>query len=359
MTVTNMCSLTVNKGEFELQVDFEIPDKGVLGIFGHSGSGKTTLLRCLAGLEKKARGSIVFNGDNWLNDRKHSSSQSRNIGYIFQDSRLFVHLSVLKNLEYGMRRSAAMHDNNMPSLLQLLNIAHLLERMPESLSGGEKQRVAIARALLKKPQLLLMDEPMASLDDTHKNEIMPYLECLHEKLSIPIIYVSHSLQEVSRLCDKVLVLESGKIIYNNDISHALCSAGSPLLKTESAVAVLNARVSDVDAEYFLSTVSTENGTQLQVKGAHEKGRMLRLRINAADVSVCKSRASDSSILNILPAKVLMLVEQTESEVLLQLSVNKDVFLSRISKKSFSDLNLEPGTDVFIQIKGIILQSAMP
>lgn len=358
MAATNSCSVMIAKGQFQLQVSFEIPKKGVLGIFGHSGSGKTTLLRCLAGLEKKVKGQIHFNDQVWLDKRKSTSPQSRNIGYIFQDSRLFPHLTVLQNLEYGMKRSASMNESSKHSLLQLLNISGLLERMPESLSGGEKQRVAIARALLKKPQMLLMDEPMASLDQTHKNEILPYLERLHDRLSIPIVYVSHSLDEVSRLCDQILVLESGKVIFNDEIGKALSSIESPLLKTESAVIVLNAKVSHVDVEFGLSAVSTDSGTLLHVKGTHRKGRTLRLRISAADVSLCKSKPTDSSILNILPAKLLAVVEETHSEVLLQLAINEDILLARISKKSFERLNLKFDMDVFVQIKGIILQSTV-
>ena len=358
MMISGKCSVEIRKGDFELKVNFTIPEKGVLGIFGHSGSGKTTLLRCLAGLEKNVRGEIQFNQQVWLKKRKQLKPQSRNIGYIFQDSRLFPHLTVLQNLEYGMKRSIPMNEANKRSLLQLLNITHLLDRMPSSLSGGEKQRVAIARALLKKPQLLLMDEPMASLDTTHKNEILPYLENLHDKLSIPIVYVSHSLDEVSRLCDNILVLESGKVIYNDNISNALSSIDSPLLKTESAVVVLNAKVTHVDVGFGLSTVSTDSGTVLHVKGTHRKGRKLRLRISAADISLCKSKVTDSSILNILPARLLTVVEETNCEVLLRLSVNKDILLARISKKSFEHLNLKFDMEVFVQIKGIILQSAM-
>lgn len=356
MITGNLCSVQVNKDKFQLEVEFEIPEKGVLGLFGHSGSGKTTVLRCLAGLEENAMGRIIFNGCEWLSHNKSISSQYRNIAYVFQDSRLFPHLTVLKNLQYGMQRSGADVKSNQQSLIKLLNISHLLERKPASLSGGEKQRVAIARALLSNPQLLLMDEPLASLDESHKNDIIPYLESLHEELKIPMIYVSHSLQEISRFCDEVLVLEAGKIIYSNNIFNALTAADSPLVKTQSAVAVFDAVVSEVDSEFSLSTLRTRNGTLLQLKGIHQTGTALRLRVNAADVSLSKSRVCDSSILNILAAKLLAVIDETESEVLLQLSVNGDTFVSRISKKSFSLLGLKTGIDIFIQIKGIILDS---
>jgi len=182
------------------------------------------------------------------------------------------------------------------------------------------------------------------------------LERLHERLNIPIVYVSHSIEEISRLCDEIVILESGKVVFNSDIANALSSVDSPLVKTKNAVVVLNAQVSNVDVEFGLSTVCTESGTLLQVKGTYRKGKTLRLRVSAADVSLCKSKATDSSILNILPAKLLAVVEETNCEVLLQLIVNKDIFLARISKKSFKHLNLKFDMEVYIQIKGIILHS---
>lgn len=356
MAASGKCAISLKKDQFELNASFEIPAKGVLGIFGHSGSGKTTLLRCLAGLEKKARGTIQINDQSWLEKRKSLSPQQRKIGYVFQDSRLFPHLTVMENLEYGIKRSGSVNEQNKQYLIQLLNIHALLDRLPASLSGGEKQRVAIARALLKRPQLLLMDEPMASLDDSHKNEILPYLEMLHDKLNIPIVYVSHSLEEVSRLCDELIVLEQGKVIFSGSITKALTSVSSPLLKTDSSIAVLEAKVVHADSEFGLSTVMTESGTLLQVKGELRKGAAVRLRIHATDVSLSRSKAEDSSILNILAARVLSVVEETTSEVLLQIEINKDIILARISKKSFRHLQIKFDMDIFVQIKGILLRS---
>jgi len=349
------CSISIDKDDFNLQARFEIPEKGVLGIFGQSGSGKTTLLRCLAGLEKKVKGEIEFNNQVWLGKRKQVNAQQRNIGYVFQDSRLFPHLSVKDNLEYGCKRAGSVNESNKQYLIQLLNIFPLLDRMPASLSGGEKQRVAVARALLKRPQLLLMDEPMASLDDTHKNEILPYLERLHDKLNIPIVYVSHSVDEVSRLCDQMLVLSAGKVAFSGTITDALTSVSSPLLNTTNSIAVLNAQVIKTDSNYGLSTVSTASGSEFLVKGELKKGRSVRLRIRAADVSLCKSKPTDSSILNILPARILGVVEETSSEVLLQMAVKKDILLARISKKSFKQLGLKFDMPIYIQVKGVLLQ----
>jgi len=356
MIISGNCSISVKKDLFELEADFDLPAKGVLGIFGHSGSGKTTLLRCLAGLEKKVQGNIRFNDQIWHANKKSMSAQNRNIGYVFQDSRLFPHLTIHQNLDYGIKRSGTVNEQNKKYLIQLLNIHALLERFPRSLSGGEKQRVAIARALLKRPQLLLMDEPMASLDDTHKNEILPYLERLHDQLNIPIIYVSHSLEEVSRLCDEIIVLEEGKVTFKGNITQALSSKSSPLVNTECSIAVLSAKVINTDSEFGLSGVITKSGTLFQVKGELRKGTNVRLRIHAVDVSLCRSKPIDSSILNILPAKILSVVEETACEVLLQMETNKDIILARISKKSFKKLQLKFDMEVYVQIKGILLQT---
>lgn len=356
MSTPGQCAIQLKKGDFELTVRFAIPKKGVLGIFGHSGSGKTTLLRCLAGLEKNVKGQLQFNDQVWLDKRRRVSAQQRNIGYVFQDSRLFPHLSVRDNLEYGCKRSGKLNEKNKAYLIRLLDIEPLLDRQPELLSGGEKQRVAIARALLKSPQLLLMDEPMASLDQSRKNEILPYLERLHDQLSIPIVYVSHSLEEVSRLCDYMVVLESGKVIYKGTIVDALTSVKSPLLSTDHSIAVLNARVVSVDEKFSLSTVATKNGSVFIVKGRLGKNRPVRLRINAADVSLSLSKPTGSSILNILPAKILTVIEETGSEMLLQLETNDDILLARISRKSYQQLRLQFDMQVFVQIKGVLLHS---
>lgn len=175
MNKAGHCSIELQREDFLVQAEFDIPARGVLGIFGRSGSGKTTLLRCLAGLEKQARGKIEFNGQSWLSETKSLSSQERNIGYIFQEGRLFPHLNVQQNLDYGTKRS---NSNSTPldrkKLFELLNIGHLLNRQPQQLSGGEKQRIALARALLKNPQIMLLDEPLASLDDKHKKKSCPF-----------------------------------------------------------------------------------------------------------------------------------------------------------------------------------------
>lgn len=357
------CSIQLRRDNFSIEAEFTIPEKGVLGIFGHSGSGKTTLLRCIAGLEKEVSGRIKVNDEIWLSDTKHLSTQQRNIGYIFQENRLFPHLSVEKNLDYGARRSRRKDKNSNGSnhidrehLLDLLNITDLLGRYPRQLSGGEKQRVAIGRALLKKPQLLLLDEPLAALDEYRKQEVLPFLDKLHDELNIPMLYVSHSLEEVSRLCDHMLVMQQGEVEFKGSLHDALVSPESPLATAENAAAVLEGNVSKQEKDFQLSTVHTLNGNAFQVQGVLPIGQHVRLRVQACDVSLCKTAASDSSILNILEGFISQIIEQQGAHVLLQLDINGDILLARITRKSYQLLNLGIGQKVFVQIKAVSIHS---
>ena len=356
---TSHCTIRLQRADFQVEADFVIPQKGVLGIFGHSGSGKTTLLRCLAGLEQAAQGRIDVNGEIWLDETHTLSVQQRNVGYVFQEGRLFPHLSVEKNLAYGARRCLACKDKGesmeRAHLLELLHIGHLLKRYPFQLSGGEKQRVAIARALLKKPQMLLLDEPLASLDEKRKQEILPYLEKLHEELNIPMLYVSHNLAEMLRLCDHMLVMDQGQQVFNGRIHDALVSPESPLARVESAVAVLEGSVSKQEKNFELSTVHTTNGNRFQVPGLMAIGKRVRLIVFASDVSVTKQKAADTSILNIIEGRVSAVLDKKRGRVLLQIDCNQDVLLSLISEKSFQTLQLSPGTDVFIQLKAVVMR----
>ena len=359
------CSIRCKRADYIVEAEFTVPDKGVLGIFGHSGSGKTTLLRCLAGLEKGVLGHIEINGEVWLDESKNISSQQRNIAYVFQEGRLFPHLTVAKNLQYGAdrcpgRNKVPVAENNngvdRDHLLALLNLSHLLSRYPHQLSGGEKQRVAIGRALLKKPQMLLLDEPLASLDEKHKQEILPYLESLHDDLNIPILYVSHDLDEMLRLCDYMLVMEQGQLIFNGNIHDALISPGSPLATIENAAVILEGTVSKLEKEFDISTVYTVNGNQFQVPGLLAIGKYVRLVIFASDVSMAKNKARDSSILNIIEGRVSGVLDKKQGRVLLQVNCNQDILLSLISLKSFQLLQLTINKKIYIQVKAVVTHS---
>ena len=352
------CSIRCNRADFIVDVDFTIPEKGVLGIFGHSGSGKTTLLRCLAGLEKNVQGRIEVNGEVWLDKSRNSSTQQRNIAYVFQEGRLFPHLTVSKNLEYGASRIIMRNpDNNngvdRENLLGLLNISHLLNRYPHQLSGGEQQRVAIGRALLKQPQMLLLDEPLVSLDKKRKQEILPYLEMLHEELRVPMIYVSHDLDEMLRFCDYMLVMEKGKARFNGNIRDALVLPESPLAAIENAAAVLEGTVSKQEKDFDISTVHTVNGNKFQVPGLMPIGKHVRLIIFASDVSLAKNKAVDSSILNIIEGEISAVLDKKDGRVLLQINCNQEILLSLISIKSFQLLQLATDKKIHVQVKAVV------
>lgn len=355
------CHIRCERADFVVEADFSIHGKGVLGIFGHSGSGKTTLLRCLAGLEEKVEGSIQIGGITWMDAAKKLSPQQRNIAYVFQDGRLFPHLSVLKNLRYGVDRNvvrggfSCMGSKSVDQdfLVDLLNIENLLDRYPYQLSGGEKQRVAIGRALLSNPQLLLLDEPLASLDKKHKQEILPYLEVLHETLNIPMIYVSHELDEMLRICDYMLVMEQGKVRFNGDIHDALTHQDSPLATIDNAVVILEGSVAKQEKAFDISTVNTVHGNQFQVPGLMAIGKHVRLLVFASDVSVAKNKATDSSILNIIEGRISAILEKKDGRVLLQINCNQDILLSLISVKSFQLLQLTVDKRIYIQVKAVV------
>ena len=359
MSKASHCAIKLQRKEFSLEAEFDIPSRGVLGIFGDSGSGKTTLLRCLAGLEKQARGKITFNGQNWLSESQNLSSQARNIAYIFQEGRLFPHLNVRENLEYGTKRCT---ENNITSLnrkdlFELLNIGHLLNRKTQQLSGGEKQRVALGRALLKNPQIMLLDEPLASLDKKHKQEILPFLSCLHRELSIPMLYVSHSMEEVSLLCDHIIVMNQGRIQFDGHLHDALVSPDSPLAKADDAAAVLDGLVSKQEKEFQLSTIQTANGNNIIVPGKAKVGEQVRVRIQASNISLCKTAITDSSILNIIEGTISAIVDESGSHVLLQINSQNDLLLARITKKSFQQLDLNIGQSIYMQIKAVAIHGS--
>lgn len=348
------CDIQLERAGFSVNAQFTVPAKGVLGIFGHSGSGKTTLLRCLAGLEKNVKGTVEVNGETWLDKKQNLSSQQRNIGYVFQEGRLFPHLTVAKNLEYGARRNPEKNNSvDRVHLFELLNIQRLLKRYPYQLSGGEKQRIAIGRALLKSPQMLLLDEPLASLDENRKQEILPYLEKLHEELHIPILYVSHNIDEMLRLCDDILVMQQGRSVFNGNIHDALISSESTLATVDNAVAVIEGSVSKQEKDFNISTVHTVNGNQFQVPGLMAIGKRVRLIVFARDVSLAKSKAAESSILNIIEGRVSAVLDKKGGRVLLQINCNQDIVLSLISIKSYQLLQLSLDKKIYIQVKAVV------
>lgn len=344
-------------GAFNLDVDLQLPGRGVIALFGHSGSGKTTLLRSVAGLEKFA-GRLIVNGEVWQDESRFLPIHRRPLGYVFQEASLFPHLSVRKNLIFGLQRiSPAERQIELEQVVEWLGIAHLLGRKPQRLSGGERQRVAIGRALLTSPRLLLMDEPLSALDDRSKQEILPYLERLHDALSIPVLYVSHSIDEVARLADYLVLLEQGRVQASGPIAEVMTRIDLALAREQEAESIIEATVAEHQPEFHLSRLDFSGGSLMTRMLTAPLGSRQRVRIHARDVSLALSAHSDSSILNILPAKILEFVPLTEWQTLVRLGLGPEAsipLLARITRRSSALLELDVGKEVFAQVKSVVL-----
>ena len=365
--------------EFVLDVDLALPAKGVTVLYGQSGSGKTTLLRCLAGLVHAPGGTLRVDGDHWQGDEVFLPTHKRPIGYVFQEPSLFEHLTVAGNLSYAQKR-VDLADSSRSALsseevIALLGIENLLQRKPNQLSGGEKQRVAIARALFSQPELLLMDEPLASLDTQRKREILPYLEKLRHELEIPIIYVTHSIDELSRLADWVVVLDKGRVVADGSLADVLTALDSPLQLDDAGV-VLETTILSREAQWALMRVGFSGGELLLADNGRAEGETLRVRVDARDVSLTLSQHTDTSILNALPATVIEISAcLSQGAVLVKLGLghqsiaaldeskvideqseasrdSSEMLLSRITRRSADYLELAVGSQVWAQIKSV-------
>ncbi len=337
---------------FTLDVDLEFPSSGVTAIFGRSGSGKTTLLRCMAGLEYVASGRLIVAGEKWQADSSFLPTHKRPLAYVFQESGLLSHLNVRDNLNYALKR-AKNPESNIENITELLGIDSLLGRFPRELSGGQRQRVSIARALVVKPKLLLMDEPLASLDLESKEEILPYLERLRTQCGVPIVYVSHAPSEITRLADHVIVLDNGCVVAEGPVSDVFSRLDFPIRLGDETGVVIDAVVSQHEKENKLTKLDFSGGRFLIPNVGISQGQSLRLRVLAKDVSLTLTRACDSSILNILQGTVLELSADNDTgSTLVSLKVGDITIISRVTQYSASGLRLEPGKIVWLQIKSI-------
>jgi molybdate transport system ATP-binding protein len=341
---------------FALDVDIELPGRGITALFGPSGSGKTTLLRCIAGLERAEDGLMRVNGEVWQEDTKFLPVHRRPLGYVFQETSLFPHLSVLQNLEYGLKRiPLAERKVQLEQVVELLGLSKLIERAPAHLSGGERQRVAIGRALLTSPRLLLMDEPLTSLDAASKQEILPYLERLHGELEIPMFYVSHTLDEVARLADHLVLLEQGRVIASGTLRETLSRLDLPTAHLNDAGAVIEASVAAQDEAYHLTRLDFTGGNLWVSKVDRAVGSVVRARVLARDVSIAITAPHGSSITNILAARIAEIQDEGTDRVNLRLAVGGEhILLSRITRRSRDQLKLEVGMEVFAQVKSVAL-----
>jgi molybdate transport system ATP-binding protein len=344
---------------FSLDVDLQLPGRGVTALFGHSGSGKTTLLRCLAGLERASRGRLVFKGQIWQDDSCWLPTHQRAIGYVFQEASLFPHLSVLGNLEFGRKRAGKIPSTAtriaLDQAIELLGIGHLLERKPDTLSGGERQRVGIARALAVNPEILLMDEPLAALDLKRKREILPYLERLRDELAIPLIYVSHSPDEVARLADHLVALENGRVVATGPLGETLARLDLPIRLGEDVGVVLDAVVSEIDATWHLARVDFAGGSLWTRDPGVPIGRHVRVRVLARDVSLALGDPGISSIQNSLEGRVETCGDDDHPGLLLvRVQVGTSRLLARLTRRSAARLGISPGLPVLVQVKSVAL-----
>jgi molybdate transport system ATP-binding protein len=341
---------------FSLDVTAELPAQGITGIFGRSGSGKTTLLRCIAGLERQARARIVFNGTVWQDATRFIPPHRRAIGYVFQESSLFPHLDVRGNLEYGLRRVAPRERRlGLAEAVALLDLETLMSQRVTQLSGGERQRVAIARALLASPQLLLMDEPVSSLDADSKREILPHLERLRDQAGVPILYVTHALSEIMQLADQLLLLEAGHVRATGPLQQLLARIDLPLGHLEEGGSVFEALVEEHDESFHLTHVRIGAGRLSVARKPVAIGQRVRVRIDARDVSLALVRPERSSILNVLPAQVVELAADADpAQILVRLETGNEPLLARITRRSAANLELAPGVPLFAQVKAVAL-----
>ena len=346
--------------DFTLDLDLTLPARGVSAIVGPSGSGKTTLLRCVAGLEKADQALIEINGNCWQDSQRGLwlPPHKRALGYVFQEASLFDHLSVQGNLDYGRRRSAEPAGNEQAAqIIELLGIGHLLQRGTTGLSGGERQRVGIARALLANPRLLLLDEPLTALDPQRKADILPYLERLHAELDIPLLYVSHSPDEVARLADHLVLLENGALRASGPLQTLLPRLDLPMAHSDDARSVLHGQVSACDDHYQLLEL-TLAGSVLKLRVPHAAlplGQQVRVAVQARDVSLALEKPQHSSVLNQLPARIEAIEPGNHpAQTLVRLALGDNALLARVTRYSADQLQLQPGLEVWVQIKAVAL-----
>ncbi len=354
MTQPITARFQLDYGNFTLVVDLQLPGTGITVLFGHSGSGKTTLLRCIAGLQHAPQGFLEINGNIWQDSERglFLPTYKRPLGYVFQEANLFPHLTVAGNLQFGLKRIAKPAGAvDLQHILELLGIDHLLKRMPDRLSGGERQRVAIARALSLNPEVLLMDEPLASLDFKRKHEILPFLSRLHEQLAIPVLYVTHSQQEVAQLADTLVIMAEGRVLASGPLSETLSRLDVPLAQDREASAVWQVTVVEHETDYHLTRVAFLGGTLSLPMVDAAIGTPLRVQIYARDVSIVLEAPTATSILNVLPATITGLADDRGGQSVVLLQVGTQSLLAHITRKSALLLNLQIGMPVYVQIKG--------
>lgn len=347
--------LRAGEAAFDLSVELTLPSSGTTVIFGPSGGGKTTILRAIAGLEPDVKGHIRINQQTWQAPGAFVPAHQRRVGFVFQHSALLPHLSVEQNLRYGWQRVGGTAAEYAQCVEQL-DLVPLLQRAIGQLSGGERQRVALGRALLTRPDILLLDEPLAALDAARRSEILGYLERLKQTTTIPLLYVTHAVDEMSRLADYLVLMKGGRVRQAGPALEVMNHPDAPLALRDDAGVVVQATVEQRDAHGLL-TLESPMGTLYAHGPAHAPGDRLRVRIHARDVSLALSHHTDSSMLNILPVTVLSLRDGAGGQALIELSTGNQPeqrLLAKISYASVARMNIEPGLTLWAQIKAVAL-----
>jgi molybdate transport system ATP-binding protein len=344
--------LVLRRGEFLLDAAFDAPGRGVTAVYGRSGSGKTSLVRSLAGLER-ASGTLLVGDQEWLGQDRFVPAHARDAAVVFQDAQLFSHLDVRRNLEYGLRRTPPhIRRLDLERVTSMLGLGDYLERMPVTLSGGETRRVALAQVLLTSPRIMLLDEPLSGLDSLAAREILAWLDIVFAELDIPVIYVTHSLDEVARLADTLMLLSGGQVSAIGPVAEMLTRLDLPLTDGDGAEALVQATVDSHDEDYGLTFLSFSGGRLTVPHQSLEPGRTVRLRVAARDVSLTLERQSDTSILNILPATVKEVAVRGKSQVMVRLEAGGQPLLAQVTRRSADALALAAGREVFVQAKSI-------
>lgn len=345
---------------FTLTAAFTTPAAGVTALFGRSGAGKTTIIQAVAGVVRPDAGRIVVAGETFFDAARGIDLpiEARRVGYVFQDARLFPHMSVARNLRYGERRTRSPERPiRFEAVVELLGIGHLLARRPHTLSGGERQRVAIGRALLAQPRLLLMDEPLAALDAARKAEILPYLERLRDEVKLPILYVSHAIEEVARLADRMVVLAGGKQVACGPVAEVMASPEMvPIIGRFDAGALLDCTVSHHDAGYGLTDLSFAGGVLRVPHVARPLGAAVRARVRARDVAIALHKPTELSVSNLLPARIDAIRRQEGPYADIDLAIGESRLVAMVTRESADRLDLRPGQEVWAMVKTVAVDS---
>ncbi len=351
--MTIQATFDIRRKGFVLDVNLNLPSRGVTSLFGPSGCGKTTLLRAIAGLDCHKGGFLRMNGMIWQEANIFVPPHQRSLGYVFQEASLFKHLNVQGNLDYGLKRVPATdYRIELSDIIELMGIGHLLDCRPETLSGGERQRVAIARALAASPGLLLMDEPLSALDRNGRQELLPYLDSLFRELNIPVIYVSHVLEETSRLADYLVLLKAVNVEAEGDIHPMLTRLGFTYKNDNSVSSLIEGTVFSHDDRFHFTLVEAGANRIALPKINQPVGRKITLKVVAKDVSLYLEYPSGSSLQNLFPVTVKEIIQDNGAMVTVMVEAGSMTIYSRITDKAAHDLVLVPGKNLVAGINRV-------